>query len=71
MMENKPRYAKLNRDIFAKRQDPDSWVEIDSSFKGQIIAEDEEYVILSNNGVEVRVKKYDVTEIEIEVKVEQ
>ena len=60
---NKPRYAKLNMDIFARRQDPDSWVEINSSFKGQIVAEDKEYVIISNNGVEVRMKKSDVTEI--------
>lgn len=63
MMENKPRYAKLRWDI-AGRQDPDSCVEINSSFKGQIIAEDKEYVILSNNGVDVRVKKSDVIEIE-------
>lgn len=60
---NKTRYAKLKMDIFARRQDPDSWVEINSSFKGQIVAEDKEYVILSNNGVEVRMKKSDVTEI--------
>lgn len=61
---NKPRYAQLKMDIFAKRQDPGSWVEIDSSFKGQIVEEDNEYVILSNNGVDVRVKKSDITEIE-------
>jgi hypothetical protein len=60
----KPRYAKLNMDIFAHRQDTASWVEINSSFTGQIVAEDNEYVVLSNNGVEVRVKKSDVTEIE-------
>lgn len=60
----KPRYAKLNIDIFARRRDPDSWVEINSSFKGQNIAEDKEYVILSNNGVDVRIKRFDVTEIE-------
>ncbi len=60
----KPRYAKLNMDIFAQRADPDSWVEISSSFKGQITEEDNEYVVLSNNGVNVRVKKSDVTEIE-------
>ncbi len=63
-MTIKPRYAKLNMDIFARRQDPDSCVEIHSSFKGQIVAEDKEYVILSNSGVEVRIKKSDVTEIE-------
>ena len=61
---NKPRYAQLKMDIFAQRQDPGSWIEIDSSFKGQIVEEDKEYVILSNNGVEVRVKKSHVTEIE-------
>lgn len=60
---NKPRYAKLKMDIFARRQDPDSWIEINSSFKGQIVAEDLEYVIISNNGVEVRMKKSHVTEI--------
>ena len=63
VIANKPRYAKLNRDIFARRGDPDSWVEISSSFTGQIVAEDKEYVIISNNGVEVRMKKSDVTEI--------
>lgn len=51
-------------DVFAQRGDPDSWVQINSSFTGQIVSEDNEYVILSNNGVEVRVKKSDVTEID-------
>lgn len=50
--------------IFARRQDPDSCVEINSSFTGQIIGEDKEYVTISNNGVEVRVRKSDMTEIE-------
>ena len=34
VITKKPRYAKLNMDIFARRQDPDSWVEINSSFRG-------------------------------------
>ena len=58
------RYAKLNSGMFVKRGDPDSWIEIDSSFKGQIIAEDKEYVVLSDGNVRVRVKKYDVTEVQ-------
>ena len=54
-------------DIFARRQDPDSWVEISPLFKGQIVAEDREYVVLSNNGVEVLVEKSDVMHWNISV----
>lgn len=60
----KPRYAKLKMDIYAIRRDPESWIEINSSFNGKIVAEDKEYVILSNNNVEVRVKKSDIIEID-------
>lgn len=65
----KSRYAKLKMDIFAHREDPESWIEINSSFNGKIVAEDKEYVIISNNNVEIRVKKSDIIEIsEDEVK---
>lgn len=60
----KNRYAKLKADIYAHRGDPESWIEINSSFKGKIVAEDKEYVILSNNSVEIRVKKTDIIEID-------
>jgi hypothetical protein len=65
-MIDKPRHAKLNMDIYAQRRDPESWIEINSQFTGKIVAEDKEYVILSNSGVEVRVKKSHVTEVEVD-----
>lgn len=60
----KLRYAKLKRTVYAEMLNHNMWIEVDPSFKGRIVEEDEDYVIIYNGEVRVRVRNVYVEEID-------